>query len=186
MAYYEKEYKRPSLFRQDNSALVTLIAINLIIFVLFAFVQLIFYLRYGNEGNAVAEFNQGVLDWVALPADVSKIAARPWTILTHMFVHDGIWHIFGNMLWLWMFGYILQDLTGNRKIVPVFIYGALAGAVAYVVSFNIFPALRPVVHDSNALGASAGIMAIALATTFIAPGYRLFPMLMGGIPLWVL
>jgi len=186
MAYYEKEYKRPTLFRQDNSALITLIAINLIVFVLFAFVQLIFYLRYGNEGNAVAEFNQSVLNWVALPADVNKIAARPWTIFTHMFVHAGIWHIFGNMLWLWMFGYILQDLTGNRKIVPVYIYGALAGAIAYVISFNVFPALKPFVHTDFALGASAGIMAIALATTFIAPSYRLFPMLMGGIPLWVL
>src|SRR5262249_44926649 len=37
-----------------------------------------------------------------------------------------------------------------------------------------------------AVGASAGIMGIALATTMIAPGYRIFPMLNGGIPLWVL
>jgi hypothetical protein len=29
-------------------------------------------------------------------------------------------------------------------------------------------------------------MAIAVAATFIAPGYRIFPMLMGGIPLWVI
>jgi membrane associated rhomboid family serine protease len=185
MSYYEKAYKRRSLFNQDNSALITLIAINLIIFVIFAFIQLIYYLRFGNE-HAVAEFNSGVLNWVSLPADLHKIATRPWAILTHMFVHDGLWHIFGNMLWLWMFGYILQDLTGNKKIVPVFLYGALAGAFAFVISYNIFPGLKPLLPNSSALGSSAGIMAIAVAATFIAPGYRIFPMLMGGIPLWVI
>jgi membrane associated rhomboid family serine protease len=186
MSYYEKGYKRRSLFRQDNSALITLIAINLIVFVIFAFVQAIYYLRFENGQQAVAEFNENVINWFALPADINKIGTRPWTILTHMFVHAGLWHIFGNMLWLWMFGYILQDLTGNRKIVPVFLYGALAGALAFVIAYNFFPALKPFVNSASALGASAGIMAIAVATTFIAPGYRIFPMLMGGIPLWVI
>jgi hypothetical protein len=36
------------------------------------------------------------------------------------------------------------------------------------------------------LGASAGVMAVAIATTVMAPGYRIFPLLNGGIPLWVL
>jgi membrane associated rhomboid family serine protease len=186
MTYYEKEYKRRSLFSQGNSALITLIAINLIIFVIFAFIQAIFHLKSENSQQAVAEFNNSILNWFALPADLSKIATRPWTIITHMFLHTEIWHIFGNMLWLWMFGYILQDLTGNRKIFPVFLYGAFAGALAFVLAYNLSPALRPEVHVASALGASAGIMAIAVAATFIAPGFRIFPMLMGGIPLWVI
>ena len=186
MTYYEKEYRRRSLFSQGSSALLTLIAINLIIFVIIAFVQAIYFLRFENGQQATAAFDNGLLNWLTLPADLDKIASRPWTIITHMFVHTGLWHIFGNMLWLWMFGYILQDLTGNRKIFPVFLYGALAGAIAFVLAFNLFPALKPEVHIASALGASAGIMAIAVAATFIAPGYRIFPMLMGGIPLWVI
>jgi membrane associated rhomboid family serine protease len=154
--------------------------------VIFAFVQAIFHLKSENSQAAVADFNENVINWLALPADLNKIATRPWTVITHMFVHTGLWHIFGNMLWLWMFGYILQDITGNRKIVPVFLYGALGGAIAYVLSYNLFPALKPLVQQSWALGASAGIMAIAVATTYIAPGYRIFPMLGGGIPLWII
>ncbi|MBL7743735.1 MAG: rhomboid family intramembrane serine protease, partial [Chitinophagaceae bacterium] len=119
MPYYEKE-KRRMLLGQGNNALVTLIAINLVIFVAFAFIQAVFYLRFENGAQAVASFRQTVLNWFTLPADTGKIAAKPWTILTHMFVHADIWHVFANMLWLWMFGYILQDLTGNRKIFPVF------------------------------------------------------------------
>ncbi|MBL7744237.1 MAG: rhomboid family intramembrane serine protease, partial [Chitinophagaceae bacterium] len=113
-------------------------------------------------------------------------AAKPWTILTHMFVHADIWHVFANMLWLWMFGYILQDLTGNRKIFPVFFYGAMFGALAFILSYNFLPGLKPFLPVQTALGASAGVMAIAVATTFIAPGYRIFPMLNGGIPLWII
>ncbi|HKC35028.1 MAG TPA: rhomboid family intramembrane serine protease [Chitinophagaceae bacterium] len=186
MSYYEKEYKRRSLFKQGSSALLTLIAINLIVFVAFAFVQAIFLLKSENSQQAVADFNTNVINWLSLPADLHKMGTRPWTIITHMFLHTGLWHIFGNMLWLWLFGYILQDLTGNRKIFPVFLYGGLAGALAFVLAFNLSPALRPDVHVASALGASAGIMAIAVATTFIAPAYRIFPMLGGGIPLWII
>jgi membrane associated rhomboid family serine protease len=183
MAYYEQENKRRILLGQSNNALVTLIAINLIVFVILAFIKAIFYLR--GDG-AVTAFDTAVLNWFTLPADVSKIAAKPWTIITHMFVHDGVWHVFANMLWLWGFGYILQDLTGNRKIFPVFFYGALAGALSFVLAYNFLPALKPQLHVATALGASAGVMAIAVATTFIAPTYRIFPMLNGGIPLWIL
>jgi hypothetical protein len=106
-----------------------------------------------------------------------------------MFVHDtqGVWHILGNLLWLWAFGYILQDLTGNRKIIPVFIYGALAGAIAYMLAFNFIPPLAAqLTTETRAMGASAGIMAIAIGVTTLAPGYRIFTMLNGGIPIWIL
>jgi hypothetical protein len=90
------------------------------------------------------------------------------------------------MLWLWCFGYILQDLNGNRKIAPVFIYGSLGGAIAFLLAYNLFPSLS--VHNSQVVtfGASAGVMAIAVVTTLISPGYRLFPLIKGGLPLWVL
>lgn len=186
MAYYEKEYKRKILLGQGNNALVTLLAINLIVFVILAFMRAVLHLRAENALESKLYFERTVLTWFTLPADISKIAVKPWTILTHMFVHADLWHIFGNMLWLWMFGHILQDLTGNRKIFPVFLYGGLFGALAFVLAFNFSPALSPDLPVASALGASAGIMAIAVATTYLAPGYRIFPMLNGGIPLWVI
>ncbi len=55
-----------------------------------------------------------------------------------------------------------------------------------LLAINLIPVLSEVVKFSNLLGASAGVMAIAIATTALAPGYRIFPMINGGIPLWVL
>jgi membrane associated rhomboid family serine protease len=186
MAYYEKEYKRRLLVGQGNNALITLIAISLVIFVIFFFIETIIHLRYENKQEAIAAFNDNVLSWFVLPANVNKIGSRPWTILTHMFIETRTWNLIANMLWLWGFGRILQDLTGNRKIFPVFLYGALAGAFAFILTYNLLPSLKDQLPVATTFGASAGIMAIAIATTMVASGYRIFPMLNGGIPLWVL
>lgn len=186
MAYHEQQYKRRLSLAQANNALILLIAINMIIFVILAFLKAVFYLRFESGAEALHFYNDNILSLFALPADVSKIGSHPWTILTHMFTHDSVWHLLGNMLWLWVFGYIFLDLTGNRKIIPVYLYGAFVGALAFVLAYNFLPGLRSSLPVVKALGASAGVMAIAAAVTTISPAYRIFPMLFGGIPVWVL
>lgn len=185
MSYQEKEYKERLSLGQKHNALITLIVINLIVFVILAFVKTIYQLRYEDQTAAIGAFDKNILHWFTLSANPADIAGKPWTIITHMFVHDGLWPILGNMLWLWVFGYILQDLTGNRKLVPVFLYGAFAGAIAFVLACNLLPALQHRLPTELSFGAAAGIMAIAAAITTLAPGYRIFPMLNGGIPIWI-
>ncbi len=186
MSYYQQQNRHRLSIGQDGNTLTMLIAINLVVFVILAFIKVIYYFSSGDAG--VGAFNKEIFQWVALPADMGTFVTRPWTLFTHMFVHstDSIWHILANMLWLWAFGYIFQDLTGNRKLVPVFLYGAFAGALAYVLAYNFITPLKAALPYSFASGASAGIMAIAIATTTLAPGYRIFPMLNGGIPLWII
>jgi Uncharacterized membrane protein (homolog of Drosophila rhomboid) len=186
MSYYQQRNRHRLSIGQDGNALTMLIAINLVVFVLLAFIKVVYYFGYGDEG--LSAFNHNIFEWVTLPADIHKIITRPWTLVTHMFVHDtaSVWHILANMLWLWAFGYILQDLTGNRKIIPIFIYSAFAGALSYILAYNFITPLKESLPVAEAFGASAGIMGIAIATTTIAPGYRIFPMLNGGIPLWVI
>ncbi|RYY62297.1 MAG: rhomboid family intramembrane serine protease [Chitinophagaceae bacterium] len=186
MSYYDREPRRHLSFAQLNNSLITLIAINLIIFVMLAFIRAMYHLQYTESGDVIQRFTENWVNWLALPADPAKILTRPWTILTHMFTHTDVWHVIGNMLWLWVFGYILQDLTGNKKIVPIYLYGAFGGALAFVLSYNIFPGLRPELPWQSAIGASAGVMAIAAAVTTISPGYRILPMLNGGIPIWII
>ncbi|HEX5653259.1 MAG TPA: rhomboid family intramembrane serine protease [Chitinophagaceae bacterium] len=186
MAYPEREYRQRISLGQGNNALTMLIIVNLVVFVLLQLIKVFFYFIYSEDGRAIEVYENNVLKWFTLPADLGELASRPWTVITHMFTHDGVWHILGNTLWLWAFGYILQDLTGNKKIFPLFIYGGLAGALAFLGAYNLLPGFESKLPVSVALGASAGIMAIAVSTTMISPGYRIFPMLNGGIPLWVI
>ena len=186
VSYYAKEYRRRLFQKQGGNALVMLISINVVIFVLFALVNSFYFFSYPTKAIADLRFNAEVYTNLALPSSLHEIARKPWTIITHMFYHHSVWHIISNMLWLWAFGFIMQNVTGHRKIIPVFIYGALAGAIAFVAAYHLIPSLKQVVDVANAVGASAGIMAIAIAATMMAPNYRIFPMLSGGIPLWIL
>lgn len=184
MRYYQQKRGQRLAIGQDGNALTLLIAINLIVFVLLASIKVLYFFSNGQGGVGV--FQQEIMPWVALPAQLDKLLVKPWTLLTHMFVHEGVWHIIGNMLWLWAFGYILQDLAGNRKLAPIFFYGGLAGAVAFLLAYNIIPPLKENLVGAKAIGASAGVMAVAIATTTLSPNFRIFPMLNGGIPLWVI
>ncbi len=167
---------------QDGNALVNLIIINAILFALLGFI----YVIYLVSNLDIAAYPKNILNWFLLPADINKLATRPWTVLTHMFTHQNLIHFVANMLWLWCFGYILQDIAGNRKLVPIYIYGGLAGAVFYILSYYIFPSLQSSLPSAMFLGANASVMAVAVSTTTVSPDYRIFPMINGGIPLWIL
>jgi len=186
MSYYQQRNQSKLSIGQDGNTLTLLLTINLSVFAILAFIKVVYYFSFNTQGMGL--FHEQIFRWFTLPADVDTFISRPWTLLTHMFVHDtvSIWHIVGNMIWLWAFGSILQDLTGNKNLVPLYIYGGLAGAALYVLAFNFIPALKPSLPVSEAFGASAAVMAIAIGTTTLAPGYRIFPMLNGGIPLWVI
>ncbi len=182
---FEKSTKsnRGILLGQDNNALVYLVAINLLVFVLLTFIKIIYYL----SEIPIEFFYKQVFDWFTLPAVTDNFLNKPWVIFTYMFTHDSIWGLISSLLWLWAFGYILQDLTGNNKLIPIYLYGGFAGGIVFLITVNLFPALANHVTTLGPLmGAGAAVMAIAVATTTLAPEYRIFPLINGGIPLWVL
>ncbi|MEO9210182.1 MAG: rhomboid family intramembrane serine protease [Ginsengibacter sp.] len=179
--YLERKIQKLTL-GDDNNSLMALIAINVMIFVSLGLIQVIYYMSQ-STGSA---FEYEILRWVILPAKASTFATMPWTILSYMFVYTGFVYTLINMLWLWAFGSILQQVIGNRQIIPLYIYGGLAGAVFFIAANYIFPQLRNEVEYASLFGGGAAIMAIATGTTFIAPNYRLFRMLNGGISLWVI
>ena len=184
-----KEYhtKRQPLLGQSNNALVYLFAINALIFVLLNFLKIVYFLSYTDNITAEVFFHKQVLSWFTLPAATDHLISRPWTIIVYMFSNYSVWGLISTALWLWGFGYILQDLTGNRKVFPIYLYGGFAGAVFYLLSVNLIPSFHQHINEIPDLaGSGAAVMAIAVATTTLAPDYRLFPLINGGIPLWVL
>lgn len=185
MGVMQQNRRNSILLGADNNALMWLIAINAVVFVLINFIKVVYFIT--GDANALANFYSQVLNWFTLPAQAGSLFTRPWTIFTYMFTHESVWGLIGTLLWLWFFGHILQDLSGPKRVVPVYIYGGLAGALFFVVTVYTFPALRAQVDSVKPMiGAGSAIMAVAVATTTFAPKYRLLPMLNGGIPLWVL
>jgi membrane associated rhomboid family serine protease len=178
----DDSYRKKMALGQDGNALVQLVVINAVLFVILKFV----YVVYVLSPLEPISYYSNIFNWFVMPAGIEKLSTRPWTILTYMFVDQRVFRFIGNMFWLWCFGYIMQDLMGNRKLVPLYIYGGFAGAVFYIISYHIFPSLQAQLPNAILVGANPAIMAIAIATTAVAPDYRIFPMINGGIPLWVL
>ncbi|MBP6687549.1 MAG: rhomboid family intramembrane serine protease [Lacibacter sp.] len=183
MSYLQAEKKRGLRFGEDSDAVMRLIAINVIVFVILKFIEIVFQLTPNAD---IALYKSQVLDWVGLPANLSTFITRPWVLLSHMIAQYSLWQLLGNMLFLWAFGFLLQDLVGNRHIVPLYVYGGLAGAVLFIASANLLPRFAAEINNFSYLGASASVMAIAIAATVTAPDYRVFPMINGGIPLWII
>ena len=182
MSVREQNRRNRILLGQDNNALTWLIIINAVMFVTLLFTRVIF--QMSNAGD-LQTFQTQIINWFALPGDASKILSRPWTVISYMFSHDNIWYFISSLLWLWCFGYILQDLAGNTKLFPIYLYGGIAGAAAFLLSANFLPGLHKDLQSFSMMGAATSIVAVAIATTVLSPNYRIFPMLNGGIPLWV-
>jgi membrane associated rhomboid family serine protease len=182
MRVMEDNYRKKMLLGQDGNALVQLVVVNAVLFVILQFI----YCIYRLENLNMAAYQTNVVDWFVLPASMDRLSSRPWTVLTYMFSEQHLFRFIGNMFWLWCFGYILQDLTGNRKLVPIYLYGGVAGAAFFILSYAVFPRLQAQLPNAELLGSNAAIIAIAVATTTVAPDYRIFPMINGGIPLWIL
>jgi membrane associated rhomboid family serine protease len=183
MGVMQQNRRNPILLGQDNNALTWLLIINSVIFIILAFINVLYRLSYDTQMEAMQNFHMQITDWVSLSGNADKLAMRPWTILTYMFSHENVWEMVGTLLWLWGFGYIFQDLTGNTKIIPVYIYGGLAGSVIFTIVSNLIPGTNPEVVPL--FGGGAAVMAIAIATTTVAPKYRIFPMINGGISIWI-
>lgn len=166
----------------DNNGLMALIAINAMVFVVFGLIQVI----YQMSQSTIMAFQYEVLRWAILPAKLSTLAYEPWTVLTYMFVHSGVILTIVNLMWLWAFGSILQNVAGNKVVIPLYLYGGLAGAVFFIAASYALPPLRGQLDYLSLSGANASIFAVAIATTTITPNYKIFPMLSGGISLWVI
>jgi membrane associated rhomboid family serine protease len=64
-------------------------------------------------------------------------AFQPWQIITHMFMHGGVMHIFFNMFALWMFGSPVEQVLGSKRFLFIYISAGL-GAVLLQVGFYYF------------------------------------------------
>ena len=172
------------LLGNENNALMALFTLNAIFFLLLMVIKVSFYYSQLSEEN----FNVSVLQWFKLPAGFTKLTERPWTIITYMFSDtlSGLMRLISNMLWLWAFGYLLQQMSGNDKLIPIYFYGGLSGAVFFVFAHYLLPGLHSQIDNSSLIGANASVIAVATATTYLNPDYRFFSHIRKGIPIWVL
>ena len=111
------------------------------------------------------------LNYLVLSSSVADTLIRPWTLITNIFIHEGLLHIAGNMLGLYFIGRILEDFFDRLKIWRIFILGGMAGGLLYL----IFAQTPLLMYSTGLEGASGGVYAIVIATATLLPLYEVRP-----------
>ena len=89
---------------------------------------------------------------------------RPWTIVTYMFLHAGIWHLLFNMLALYFFGPRLEARLGGRQFLLLYFISGIMGAV-----LSIF--FTP---NAAIVGASGAVFGVLLGFARYWPRERIY------------
>jgi membrane associated rhomboid family serine protease len=162
-------------FRHRDNSLFKLIAINVIVFFTLLISRVILTI------SGLEELYRKGLSLLMMPAALEKLAIQPWSTLSYMFLHEGVFHILFNMLFLYWFGMIIHQFLGSRKLANLYILGGLFGAVAYVLIYNLAPYFSNSVGSSMMLGASAGVFAVVVGAATLTPNTTFFLILIGPV-----
>ncbi len=115
----------------------------------------------------------------------------PWQPFTYGFLHADIWHLFFNMLGLWMFGSELEMLWGARRYSQFLLACVLAAAVCQAVVGLLGLASGPTIGASGALYGLLMASAILFPNRVVMPLFppipmkqRTFVMVFGGLELF--
>ncbi len=127
---------------------VAFIVINVLVF--------LYQISLGYRG-----MNYFIYTTAAIPYEITHlvdtgppaVVALPFTLLTAMFVHGGLLHLGGNMLFLWIFGDNVEDSMGHVRFVVFYLLTGLLASAAHV-----FAAPNSTLPMIGASGAIAGVL----------------------------
>lgn len=94
----------------------------------------------------------------------ADITARPWILLTSMFLHGSPSHLLGNMFALAIFGFILESIIGSKRYMALYIGG------------GVFASFLSSFFYESALGASGAIFVVIGALAAMRPGMTVYAM----------
>ncbi|MEM6644068.1 MAG: rhomboid family intramembrane serine protease [Bacteroidota bacterium] len=155
-------------WNKPNNAVAQIILINVVVFVITGVMLIV-----GIGGM--------VRPWLGLPSYLPSLVFRPWTLLTHAFVHDGFMHILFNMLWFYWFGRIIQEFLGGEKVISVFSMGIVGGIIAFLAAYNLIPQFAGAVDTATIVGASAGVTATVVGAAVYFPNYTIVMIFIGPV-----
>jgi membrane associated rhomboid family serine protease len=164
-------------FSRANNGHIQLIIINVAVFLIIGAVS-VFSTIAGFES-----FSHLIQDQFSIPPRFGDFIMRPWTIITYAFNHSltDILHILFNMLVLYWFGRLFVEYLGSDKLVALYVLGALAAGICYLLVFNTIPFFKDHSNFDGMVGASGAIFAIMVACATLMPDYTFFLLFLGPV-----
>jgi membrane associated rhomboid family serine protease len=143
---------------------ITIIVLNIVVFIL--------------QMLSSADGRQIVYAYGAIPHNIVTMqATQPihptFTLFTSMFMHGGLFHIFGNMLYLWIFGNNIEDRLGHIRFILFYLFCGIAAAVSHalITPSSTVPMIGASGAISGVLGAYLLLFPYARIHTVIFLGF---------------
>src|SRR5271170_4245019 len=107
-------------------------------------------------------------DWIMEHLWLIPAQSHLWMYLTSMFVHAGIFHLIGNMIFLFLFGSCVEDIIGRLLFAIYYLAGGLVAEFAYVaMTPEHFVSTVPMGGASGAISACMGMYLLLRANADI-------------------
>jgi membrane associated rhomboid family serine protease len=166
----------------DRLPIVTILLIAANVFVYF-------FLQHGGLGHGPS--NASVIDYGAIPGEVTHEQADQGpvasylTLVTAMFLHGGILHLAGNMLFLWIFGTNVEDAMSRVRYVAFYLLGGLC-AIGLQIAMDPGSTV-PTVGASGAIAAVlGGYILLYPRARIVTVVFVIFLFTLIELPAWVL
>ena len=146
---YMRQRRRPANYDNGDGrkTLLTLIIINVIVFLLFS--------------------SAGAVDAFALTTRGIR-ELRLYQLVTAMFMHAGFSHLFFNMFSLYIFGSLSAPVLGQKHFLGLYFFSGILGNLLWIIS---------AFSDNNPgilVGASGAIMGVIMATAMLMPDIEMY------------
>jgi membrane associated rhomboid family serine protease len=165
---------------RNGDPITRLIIINTVLFLLISIFRILTFAS--GESGPLVSIESFIRNNLSLGLSLNGLIEKPWTLITYMFTHFAVIHIFWNMVTLFWFGQILSQYTNKNKIIPLYLYGGICGALLTILMFSFVPLLH-IYLGSPIIGASAGVTAIIVATATLIPNVNINMIFIGPVKL---
>ena len=128
----------------------------------------------------VAPHGSLLFNWFAASSDQIFHHGRVWQLLTATFLHDGLFHLFWNMLFLWMVGREMESFYGTRDFVAFYLSAAVLSTLGWALLD------RFATHPAQMVGASGAVMAVVVLYALYYPHREVLLFFILPVEMWLL
>jgi len=142
------------------SATTTLIAINIVCFI-------VFFTALAINKNSSEIIAYGAI----MPANILS-GKYLWTFVTSMFLHAGLFHLFANMLSLFFVGSLVEKILGKYRFIWFYMMSGISASILFVLLALVFK----IDLNTYAVGASGALFALIGFLMLITPNLSVYIM----------
>jgi len=137
---------------------------------------IVFFVQSGGGSVEVDHADQiaGLIPAAFTGVKIVGALAAPLTLITYQFLHADFWHVFGNMIFLFVFGDDIEELIGHWRFLAFYLACGVGGGIAFVLSA---PGA-----NTELIGASGAVAGVISAYLMYRPCAKV-TVLLGLIPL---